>query len=200
MRTPNLHRRWNAGVAAAVIAGVMVMATAHPAMAARPQKRAQVDAQAQVQAGSQAQEDAPVQTAATDAGQAAVMKCLEQMRGAVHRTADGIGWVADRATGAIAKLDEKGAPEAALIRAAGKGLEAVGAIADRGHGQVNQIGGRCAKMLNKAGAPEAAFEVLRAGAQAAHEAIHERAQAAREAIGAALDAALAGDDGEDAPA
>lgn len=174
MRAANgwMHR-WNIGVASAVVMGVVGVI---PMQAAR------------------AQEDASAVAAAEGAGvgQAVVQQCLGMMHDAVQRTAVGIGGVVDRATSAIGALDEKGAPDLAIKRAGGRGLEAVNGWADRGHAAIDRLASRCAQMLKKLGAPEAAFAAIHEGAMRSHGAIQERAEGARRAIRAAVDAALGG--------
>lgn len=175
MRAVHWIRRWNAGLAGVVVAAAAAAGVVFPSPAAVAQASAEGEG----------------------VGQQVVERCLTEMRETVRKTAGVIGVVSKRSIGAIVKLDEKGAPNAVVVRAANNGFDAVRMAADRGHERVNGIAFRCAKALEKIGAPEAAQEAVRAGAAAAHEAIHGHASAAREAIAGALEAALGGDDGDD---
>lgn len=174
MRAVHWIRRWNAGLAGVVVAAAAAAGGVFPSPAAVAQASA----------------------VGEGAGQQVVERCLGEMRETVRKTAGLIGVASKRAIGTIAKLDEKGAPDAMVVRAANNGLDAVRIAADRGHERVNGVAFRCTKALEKIGAPEGAFEAVRAGAAAAHEAIHGHASAAREAIAGALEAALGSDDGD----
>ncbi len=115
-----------------------------------------------------------------------VLRCVNAIETSAHFTVRGIATTGNRCSAFVAELVEAGRVDEAQA-VAQRCAQAVNTLADNGTQRIDRIGMHCAELLEEAGAPDAAFEVIRRAALAGKSAIdtaRDRALAAiRQALG-----------------
>lgn len=117
---------------------------------------------------------------------ALVLRCVNAIETSSNLTVRGIATTGNRCAAFVAELIEAGREEEAQALAQ-RCAQAVNTLADNGTQRIDRVALHCAELLEEAGAPDAAFEIIRRAAMAGKFAIdtaRDRALAAiRQALG-----------------
>ncbi len=122
-------------------------------------------------------------------GEVLAAECVEQINALSTAARFRIRETAESTILRIHRLDENGAPDPAILRAAGKGVRAVDAVALGTRERINRHANRCLRALAEIGADPLLVDQVNDARHGALEAVGGAAMNARHAILAAADEA-----------